>query len=176
MNSQDKTNLDGVFSSSDVVDHGRFIRHSFDGLPTGMTATVSEIMDVFLQQQSQMIQYMLSDIATHGDIKKNIFYRIVDRVHIYLQKKGIFFFVLEKFQQKGNNDFYRGHAHAKDFSGSYKIWIYNSKNTLADETIEWFDSEIMSYFRQLWYDVSIDYQKWYSAWVTTGLCIKICSK
>lgn len=121
MNSQDKTNLDVVFSSSDVVDHGRFIRHSFNGLPTIKSGSCSEIMDVFFQQQSQMIHYILTDIASHAGIKKNIFYRVVDRVHIYLQKKGVFFFMLEKFQQKGSSYFYESHTDVKDFNGSYKI-------------------------------------------------------
>ena len=54
-----------IFSSRDIVSHDRLSRHTFDGLATGQYGTVGDIMDTFLQQQSQMVDSIISDIAAH---------------------------------------------------------------------------------------------------------------
>jgi len=162
-------------SSNDIVSHGRFPRHTFDGLATGKYGTVAEIMDTFLQQQSQMLDHIVSDLAIHGWVQKSAFYRIMDYFYLCLQKHWSYSPLLERLHQKSNSIFYHDCLAIKGFDRTYKIWIYNHE-LINEKTMEWFDAEILWYFRQLWYTVSIQYPQWSGAWAAIGLWIRICAK
>jgi hypothetical protein len=73
--SKNKIISDTVISSSDssVFKKGRFILGVFDGPPTGKSATVSEIMDIFLLHQRQRIEAICTDlgICIEGGVIKN---------------------------------------------------------------------------------------------------------
>lgn len=63
----------------------------------------------------------------------------------------------------------------KSFSRSYKVGVYKD-DVVSEQQLEWVDKEILDYFRNIWFDVAIDFSQPASAWVTHPVYIKISSK
>ncbi len=153
-------NNDSQVSSWDVMFGWKFLLGSFDGLPTWKTATVADIVDIFLHHQHQLSYSILANI-----VKKYCY------LWHKLRRKPISQWTCDEFT--AFNDLIN--TKNISFSQSYKIGVYKDTH-FAESHLYWIDTEIINYFRHLGFDVAIDFTQPMSSWVTNPIYLKISSK
>lgn len=148
-----------VFSSPDKF-WWKFLLSSFDGLATWKMWTVSDIFDIFLKHQHQLVYYILSDIV---------------KAYCYFWSKPR----RKQISQWTDTEFSHFSRMIQNpkifFSKSYKVGVYK-ENHYNEPDLYWIDKEIVDYFRILWFDVSVDFNQPLSAGVTNPIYLKISSK